>query len=279
MNLNITSISMNAPKSYRYIKNVNYKICDISDKKKLSNIIKKKFDYVVNLGGYIDHNHNHKIKIYKEHYLGVKNLFYVFKKKKIKSFIQIGSSTEYGFSSSPHKEKNFCKPNGVYGKCKLMATKFLLKAYKKYDFPVTILRLYQIYGPKQNIDRFIPLIIHASLKKIDLPTSHLKQKRDFLFVDDAVNAIIKAINCNTSIGKIINIGSGKPIILKKIVKYVQKKIKGGKFLFGKIQLRSDEPIIIYPDLKYAKKFLKWYPKVNFSKGLNKTILFYKNTSF
>ena len=71
----------------------------------------------------------------------------------------------------------------------------------------------------------------------------------------------------------------EPIILKKIVKYVQKKIKGGKFLFGKIQLRSDEPIILYPDLKYAKKFLKWYTKVNFSKGLNKTILFYKNTSF
>ena len=58
----------------------------------------------------------------------------------------MGSSIEYGRANSPHKENINCKPISNYGISKNLSTKYLLKLYEKFDFPVTIFRLYQSYG-------------------------------------------------------------------------------------------------------------------------------------
>lgn len=269
----ITSVSINRPTKIRKVKGVTYKTFNTSNKKNFDKIKNKHFDYVVNLGGYI--NHFNKIETYKNHLTTVKNLYYFFKNKNIDCFIQVGSSAEYGTIQSPHKEHDNGKPKLIYGKSKLEATKFLVKKYHKISFPVTILRFYQVYGPKQKIDRFIPLLINACLKKIDFITSHGKQKRDFLYIDDAIKGIIKSIKNNNCRGEIINIGSGKPITLLKIINHVKKKLGGGRILLGKIKLRSDEPMIIYPSLKKAKKYLNWSKMTSFEIGINKTIKQYK----
>jgi len=98
----VTSISSNPPKRIRYLSKVKYIRCDITNKKLLKNCIKNNFDYVVNLGGYVDHSN--KKKTFLSHYNGCKNLAEIFLKKKLSSFIQIGSSLEYGNSGSPQKE-------------------------------------------------------------------------------------------------------------------------------------------------------------------------------
>ena len=64
--------------------------------------------------------------------------------------------------------------------------------------------------------------------------------------------------------------------IKNIINFLVNKLKGGKPLFGKVKLRKDEILKIYPDITKAKKILKWSPKVNFSKGLTKTIKYYKD---
>ena len=77
----VSSLSSNKPRKLRKLKRVKYIICDITNFKKLKkNLEKKKYDYVVNLSGYVDHKN--KIKTYNSHYLGVKNLFNIFKVKK-----------------------------------------------------------------------------------------------------------------------------------------------------------------------------------------------------
>lgn len=270
---NVSSISLNKPKKIRKLKRVKYLIIDISNKKELLKLDKYKFEYVINLGGYV--NHTSKLQIKKYHYLGVKNLFNYFQKKNLEKFIQVGSSSEYGLVRSPQKENNKCDPRGFYGQYKLEATKFLLKKFKQDSFPVTILRFYQVYGPKQNDDRFIPQIIKGCLKKKTFPTSNGKQERDFLYIDDAVRAIDLCLRCKKCIGKIINIGSGKPIKLLKIFSYIVKKIGSGKPLIGKIKLRPDEQLIVYPNLSNAVKFLNWKKRINFKQGINKTINEYK----
>lgn len=274
LNWEAVSISKNKPTKTRKLRNVDYKIFDISKVENLSKLKNENFNYVVNLGGYIDHKN--KTTTYNSHFLGVRNLYEFLKnKKELECFIQIGSSAEYGTVKSPHNEKSICSPKLIYGKSKLIATKFLLNKYKKFNFPVTILRPYQIYGPKQKIDRFIPLLINSCIKNVDFIASHGKQKRDFLFVDDAIKGIINSIKNKKCRGEVINIGSGKPITLLKIMKFVQNKIGGGKILLGKIKLRADEQLIIYPNLKKAKKFLKWSKITSFETGINKTIKQYK----
>ena len=270
----VTSLSSKKPTKIRVLKKVGYLICDISSYNNLKKTLKKKnFDYIVNLGGYI--NHYDKKADHNSHFLGVKNLVKLFLQKGVSFFVQIGSSAEYGTVSSPHNEKSRCNPKMIYGKSKLSATNFLIKMYKKKKFPSSILRFYQVYGPNQKIDRVIPLLINACIKNNELPFSHGLQKRDFLYVDDAISAILKTINNKMSEGKIINVGNGKPIALIKMIKVIKKQIKGGHVLFGKIKLRKDEPMNILPNLNRARNILNWKNKTTLQSGINKTIKFYK----
>lgn len=270
----VTSLSSKKPSKFQRINKVNYRICNLANLQKLKRITKNNYDFVINLGGNIDHSNKHKT--YKSHYLGAKNLYEALKTKKIKKFIQIGSSSEYGNFFGAVKETDLCKPKMVYGQAKLDASKFLLDKYKKKKFPVTVLRFFQVYGPYQKNNRLIPNIICSSLKNERFFCSEGSQLRDFLYVDDAVNSIIKNFNDKKkAIGKIFNIGYGKPIKVKELILMIRKMINKGTPVFGKIKLRIDESMKIYPDLKRATKILKWKNKITLKKGLLKTINFYK----
>ncbi len=269
----IISLSLNPPRTLRKLKKVKYINFDTSKKNNFKYLKKFKFDYVINLGGYVEHKNEKKVK--NGHYKSIKNIFDHFKDKHLKSFIHIGSSAEYGKIKAPHKESNYCKPVGIYGKYKYKATQFLLKKFKNNNFPVTIIRFYQVYGPKQDLNRFIPIVINSSLKNLEFKCSEATQSRDFLYIDDATNAIIKSIKSRKARGKIFNIGSGKAIVLKKIINLIFEKIGKGLPLFGKIPLRPGEPKIIFPEINHSKKLINWKPEINFNKGLIKTINYYK----
>ena len=269
----VSSISLNKPKKNRKLNNVNYLILDISNKKNLKKLDKNTYDFVINLGGYVEHLNKNQVKNY--HFLAVKNLYEYFKNKKIKKFIQVGSSAEYGKSRVPQKENFDCKPLGIYGKYKLRASKFLLKKNIKFNFPVTILRLYQVYGPNQDQNRFLPILIQACLKKKVFNSSSGIQKRDFLFISDAVKAFLKTLHSKKTNGHVINIGLGSSISLREMMNYVGKKTKFFFPNYGKIKIRKDESLDVYPDIKKAKKMLDWKPSLNWEKGVLKTIKYYK----
>jgi len=268
----VTSISTNPPKKIRKISKVKYLISDITKKKSLEKKIKKYFKYVVNLGGYVDHSD--KIKTYKSHYEGCKNLTEILLKNPPVTFVQMGSGGEYGKIKSPHREVHKCYPASVYYKAKLLSSLHLMKLFRKNKFPATILRLYQTYGPRQDLNRFIPIVVDSCLKNKKFPCSEGKQFRDFVYIDDVIDSIIKSLLDRGADGNIINIGSGKPKKIKKIIEYIKFLTNGGYPQYGKIKLRKDEVLKIYPNIQKAKRKIKWKPKISFEKGLKKTIKFY-----
>ena len=271
----VTSVSSRKPHIRKKIKGVKYLKIDITNKNKLSKI-KKNFDYIVNLAGYVDHSN--KKKTLESHYIGCKNLASIFEKKKIKKFVQIGSSVEYGKLKSPHVEKKSCSQStySVYGKAKLSSTKFLLELSKKNNFPSTIIRLYLVYGPKQDINRVIPITIKNALLDKIFDCSKGSQYRDFIFIDDVINAILKILKNNKTDGEIINIGSNKPIKIRDLINKICFIVGSGKPVFGKIKMRKDETMALYPNIDKAKKVLNWRPKISLNAGLKKTIQYYKN---
>ena len=102
---------------------------------------------------------------------------------------------------------------------KFLATNFLIKKHKQTNFPFTVVRLYQIFGEKQDSNRIIPFIIRSCLNDKDFPCSDGSQFRDFIHIDEVINAFIKILkNHNKVSGEIINIGSGKPIKLRWLIK-------------------------------------------------------------
>lgn len=269
----LNSISTKIPSREEKIKGVNYIQLDISEEKNFTKLNKFCFDVVINLGGYIDHS-NIK-KTFKSHFLGTKNLVNYFNKKNLELFVQIGSSLEYGNIASPQREDSKCKPKGNYGIAKYKASKYLT-SLKKLKFHYLILRLYQIYGPYQDATRLIPHVIKSCLNKKNFNCTDGDQLRDFLFIDDLVNLILKILKSKKFSNNIYNVGNGKPISVKRVIQKIHKKIKKGQPLFGKIKMRQDETFKLYPNIYKIKKKFNWAPKTDINEGLRKTILFYKN---
>lgn len=274
----VTSFSLNKPIKQRHLNGVKYVICDISKKKNLEKKIKESFTFVINLGGYIDHTNDRKI--YKSHFEGLKNLCEIFSSKKIKTFIQIGSSVEYGNQKSPHLEnKNKITLKSNYAKAKFFATKLALDLYKKKKFPIVVLRLYQVYGPRQKDNRLIPSLIKSCLNKKNFPCTDGSQLRDFVYINDVVSSFFKCYDNKKTYGQIFNIGSGKPKKIKSIINLIKNQIGFGLPEFGKIKIRSDENSKLFPNINKAKKLLRWSPKINLQKGIKYTIQDLKSSKY
>ena len=271
----VHSFSSKNPKKKRLCKNVKYIICDITNKKKIYNNLKIKYDFIINLGGYVDHAN--KKKTFLSHYKGCKYLVDILQKKNLIpiKFIQIGTSIENLKIKSPQTEvkpyKNF-KIQSTYAKSKLLASIFLINLYAQKKFPAVILRPYIVYGPKQDPNRFIPFVIDSCKKNKKFELSDCKQARDFLHVQDFVNLIFKIFKSNSKTnGDIYNVGFGKATILKQIVEFIKKEINSGYPEYGKFKLRPDEIKILYPKINKTKKTFKWKPKVKLFTGLKKLI--------
>ena len=270
-NYQITSVSRNKPKKKDLIKSIEYLVCDVAKKNNFKKI-QFDYDYVINLSGNI--NHQNKVETFKTHYLGCKNLINFFSKKKIKLFIQSGSSLEYGRARVPHTENSKVRPNSDYGLAKLRATNLFKKAYKQKKFPYIILRLYQVFGKHQKYDRLIPYIIKSALQDKKFKSTEGNQVRDFIFIDDLINLFVKILNKKNIKHGIYNVGSEKPLKIKSIIHNIVKIIKKGKPLFGAVKMRKDESLKLYPSISKVRKAFNWKPKTNIVKGLKATIDFY-----
>ena len=273
--LKVTSLSLNKRKKEGVFKKVKYIYADFTKSRLLKKKIKTDFDYIVNLGGYIDHSTNKikKIKIIKNHFDSTVNLI-LLKKKKLKRYIHIGSSDEYGDSPSPQHEEIREKPISPYSLAKASGTHLLQMLHRTERYPAVILRLFLSYGPGQNSNRFIPQIILGCLRDNYFPTSSGMQVRDLCYVKDTIDAIVKAMLIDESIGHVINIASGQPITIRKVIEKVVTMVGKGRPNFGEISYRPGENMSLYANTKKAEKILDWRPVVSLEEGLESVIQWY-----
>ena len=162
---------------------------------------------------------------------------------------------------------------------KAKASNYLINVSKDRNLKYIIIRPFLIYGPGQSINRLIPNTIINCLKNKKFPCSSGNQIRDFIFLDDFNKLLIKLLKNKEIFNQILNVGSGKPIKVKKIINLVKKLVKKGNPIFGKIPLRKDEPLKLYPNLNKIFKLLDWRPKTNILNGLRKTIKYYRKWNY
>jgi len=277
----LTVLTKNNQKLNNELEEATYISADVSHKESLLATLEGKvFDYVINLGGYINHSNysNSGDEVYDVHFNGVRNLIDCLDKSKIKSFIQIGSSDEYGNNSAPQIETQREAPISPYSCAKVASTHFLQTLYKTEGFPAVILRPFLVYGPGQGIERFIPQIIKGCINNQEFPTSKGEQLRDFCFIDDVIQAIFSSLDNDNAHGEVINIASGKPISIKQMVNTIVDMIGSGEPQFDQIAYRSGENMALYGDITKAKKLLDWKPSVGLEQGLAETIKWVKKTT-
>ncbi len=269
----VTSLGLNQPSPARRVDGAHYFVADLTNESTLREIGNNCFDYVVNLGGYIDHTlfGNGGRRTIRSHFDGLLSLIEFLDRSTIRRLIQIGSSDEYGDATAPQTESQREQPISPYSLGKVAATHFLQMLHRTEAFPVVILRLYLTYGPGQGDQRFLPQIICNCLKNQEFPTSKGEQIRDFCYVDDTVDAIFRALDCDAADGRVLNIASGQPSRIRDVVEMIVSMIGAGKPRFGLIPYRPGENMILYGDISTARDILRWAPATPLDVGLRATI--------
>lgn len=275
-NWKVVSVSRKKKKGQLVHKNLKNLYFDVTNFNKLKSLSKYKFDYIINVSGYVDHSSftDKGIDVISNHLLMIVNLISVINKKKLKKFLQVGSSEEYGLERPPLIETKRESPHTVYAASKVASTHFLQMLNRSEGFPVTIIRLFLVYGPKQKNNRIIPYLIKNCLNNLSFNVSTGKQMRDFIYIDDTLDAIFLALKSRKSIGEIYNLGSGKATSIFYLVNLIRNILEGGRPKFGGYTSPRPENKNLVANIDKIKRDLKWSPKINLQKGLEKTIKYH-----
>jgi len=192
-------------------------------------------------------------------------------------FIMLGTCEEYGNGKTPFYENQREMPISSYSYSKTAATHFLETLHRTIDFPVVILRPTIVYGPGQRRDMFLPALIESLLSRKVFKMTSGNQSRDYIYIDDLVEACCSAIESDV-IGKVINIGSGNTLSIRELALLVAHLIgnNADELLdFGALSERRNEIRNYSVNLGDAIQYLQWQPQVSLKEGLRLTIESYR----
>jgi dTDP-glucose 4,6-dehydratase len=246
----------------------------------------KKKDIIFHLAALIGIPYSYKaVKSYIDTNInGTYNILNSAKKNNVYKTIITSTSEVYGTAQTiPIKESHSLNAQSPYAASKIAADQMAISFYRSYNLPVTILRPFNTFGPRQSARAILPTIISQLLnnKKL-IKLGNLFPTRDFTYVDDTVAAFIATIKKNNIRGEVVNIGNKFEISIKDILTIMQKDF-GFKFKATKdkkrIRGKKTEVERLFSSNEKAKTLLSWTPKYagkkGFIKGLDKTISWFK----
>jgi dTDP-glucose 4,6-dehydratase len=293
INIDKITYSSNFYNTKKFTKNKNYKFirCDLNNRKKILQILKKfKPKGIFNLAAetHVDRSIDGPKAFVKSNILGVFNLLEAFKIYSKKNhnvrLIHVSTDEVYGdVLKGRSKEDDQYKPSSPYAASKASSDHLVQSYIKTYKTPVIITNCSNNYGPKQHPEKLIPKLIYNILNNKTLPIyGKGKNSREWIYVSDHCDALLRIFK-KGKIGNFYNIGSNLNLnnlmIVKKLLSIGTKKVKLGKNV--KIKFVKDRP---GHDLRYAinsnklRKELKWNPKTKINNGLEKTFDWYINNS-
>jgi len=278
---NVYSLSKSPPVKSRKLANVTYIFHDLLIPFPDSHFIRTfDFHYIFNCAGYVDHSSFFKggVSVLRNSFDSVLNLIQSLNWHSIKSFIQLGSSDEYGDLPSPQSESSIPTPLTSYSLSKFTITNLLLSLYASDNLPFIVVRPFLIYGPFQDSNRLFPYVISNCLSDSTFSVTSGVQHRDFLYVDDFVDAVTSLALAQHALGYIFNVGSGNHISVRDSVLLIRSLIGSGRPEFGRTHLRETENSSLYADLSRISQFIQWKPRINLVDGLNLTINYYRTIS-
>ncbi|WP_027474723.1 NAD-dependent epimerase/dehydratase family protein [Curvibacter gracilis] len=212
-------------------------------------------------------------RVHATNYTSFIRLMEVVAEMNLAAFVHAGSSSEYGLNSAAPTEDAPLLPNSHYAISKVAAAATISYFGKVRGVPVTNLRLYSVYGPFEDSSRLIPTLCEASLRG-ELPAlAGPKVSRDFVYVDDVVEAFADtALMMGQQLaGESINIGCGSPVTLLALADLAKSSFGlDVEVQFNPATGRAWDTDIWYANTEKAKHLLGWSAKTKLDDGLKQT---------
>ena len=193
----------------------------------------------------------------------------------VERIVQTSTSEVYGTARYvPMDEDHPLCPQSPYAASKVGSDKLAESFFRTYGLPVTILRPFNTYGPRQSPRAVIPTIITQALHSTKIRLGSLAPRRDLTFVSDTARGFIAAaVSVNVN-GATVQLGSNREISVAELVDLIGRIL--GKRLRpvtekGRRRPKASEVERLFASNQRAKELMGWYPRVSLERGLEKTI--------
>jgi len=171
----------------------------------------------------------------------------------------------------PIGEKDRVLPNNPYAHSKYMAEQLCEFYSREFGVQVLVLRPFNAFGPGQSERFLIPHIIRQALNSDVIRLMSLSPRRDYIYIDDLVTALVASMKVPCSGFEILNIGSGYSLSVREVVDTVLGVIGQEKKVISDEVERKNEIDDVVADISRAQKVLGWQPKTAFSEGISATV--------
>ena len=233
----------------------------------------------------VSFSYDHYIEVNEANYLGTINLAESCYRDvpHFKQFLFSGTSEEYGLALEKKEDKinegTELKPNSPYAISKVASDLYLRYMGMAYRFPYTILRPFNTYGRKDNKHFFIERTISQMLRNPNgkIYLGDPDTIRDWVYVDDHVDAYLKALGNVKAIGEVIQFSTGKGYTTKETAELIAKLTDfRGEIVWHATPERPLDARILIGDYSKVNGLLGWEPKYGLEEGLKKTIEYWRS---
>ncbi len=223
----------------------------------------------------IPYSYLHTGEVVEVNTMGSFNVLTAAKDRGVKKLVMTSTSEVYGSAIyTPINEAHPKQPQSPYSASKIAADAIALSFYNAFDLPVAIVRPFNTYGPRQSDRAIIPTIISQALTTRQIHVGNTDTTRDFTFVTDTVDGMIKVAESDKSVGQEINLGSGHEISIGELAESIRRIVGDGVEIHRDAQrlrpAKSEVARLLSANAK-ARELVGWVPKVSLKEGLSLTI--------
>ncbi|MCK8677510.1 GDP-mannose 4,6-dehydratase [Streptomyces lichenis] len=207
---------------------------------------------------------------------GTENIAEACRRHGVRRLVHTSTSEVYGTArTAPISEDHPLQPQSPYSASKIGADMMALSHWHAFELPVTVVRPFNTYGPRQSARAVIPAILaqlHAGVRELRLGS--LTPTRDFTYAADTARGFLALADCDRALGQVVNLGSGQEIAIGDLARRLIEASgrDGVEITTDRERLRpsGSEVERLLSDNRRAREWAGWRPEVSLEEGLKHT---------
>jgi NAD dependent epimerase/dehydratase len=234
-------------------------------------------EVVLHLGALIPipYSYRHPREFVTANMTGTLNVLEAARREELERIVHTSTSEVYGTAQTiPIGEDHPLHPQSPYAATKVGADQIALSYQRSFGTPVVIVRPFNTYGPRQSARAVIPTIVAQALSREVIELGATDTTRDFLYVGDTADGILRTTTAEGVQGEVINLGTGVEVSIGDVAERVLRLLDCDlPIALDKNRLRPPDSEVerLVADASKAKTLLGWEPETDLDEGLRRTI--------
>jgi UDP-glucose 4-epimerase len=187
-------------------------------------------------------------------------------------FVHVGSALEYGVIGGNLAEDSTPQPTTLYGQSKLAGTLALAESCQKHHLKGLTARLFTVYGPGEHPGRLLPSLVETAKTGHFLALTAGTQKRDFTYVEDVAEGLLRLGLGSAQPGEIVNLATGQLTSVRSFIQIAAQvlQIPNDRLEFGAIPIRAEEMEHAPVSIVRLRRLIAWTPSTHIAEGIRRT---------